>query len=223
MAHAKGKAAALAMPRHHPPVAVLNWCIFSGDLIACPLLPSRADLTFASATHAVIWHFDKDSPAFVETLGAAIAARHAIPRAMAIEAGMAPCTVADLRRKLRSDLRRVRSAFEVPAAKWSEWQAWLADDSYWPLDATVAHGDLYAGHVMARPDSRVGGMIDWIEARLGDLGSRSHRPHRGFRPPSLARAHRAPISRRAAMPGRASPGTASGSIPPSPSLMPSSP
>lgn len=165
---AKSEAAALAMLRRHVPFAVPDWQIFSEELIAYPILPGLPGLTFDPATYEVTWHFDKDSPLFAESLGAAIAALHAVPRAAAIEAGMAPNTVAEVRQKLRNDLDRVNGVFEIPAARWDDWQAWLADDSYWPLETAVVHGDLYAGHVMVEADGRVTGMIDWTEARLGD-------------------------------------------------------
>ncbi len=168
MVRARSEAAALAMLRRHLPVAVPDWRIFSDDLIAYPVLPGLPGLTFDPASYEVTWHFEKDAPLFVETLGSTIAALHAIPRAAAIEAGMAPHTIADVRDKLRADLGCVRGEFEIPAAKWEGWQAWLADDSYWPLETTVVHGDLYAGHVMVDRDGRVRGLIDWTEARLGD-------------------------------------------------------
>lgn len=168
MTRAQSEAAVLAMLRCHLPITVPDWQIFSEDLIAYPILPGLPGLTYDPTTYEVTWHFDKDSPPFVETLGAAIAALHAIPRAAAINAGMAPNTVADVRQKLRTDLDRVKDRFEVPAHKWDGWQAWLADDSYWPHETAVVHGDLYVGHVMVEANGRVTGMIDWTEARLGD-------------------------------------------------------
>ncbi|MGA0598278.1 hypothetical protein ACO2SS_24670, partial [Enterovirga sp. CN4-39] len=55
----------------------------------------------------VTWHFEKDAPLFVETLGSTIAALHAIPRAAAIEAGMAPHTVSDAETAALRDYYRV--------------------------------------------------------------------------------------------------------------------
>lgn len=185
MTRSKSEAAALAMLRHHLPIAVPDWQIFSEDLIGYPMLPGLPGLTFDPTTYAVTWHFDKDAPLFVETLGAAIAALHAIPRVSATEAGMAPNTVTDVRHKLRTDLDRVKGEFKIPAAKWDDWQAWLSDDSYWPPVTVVVHGDLYVGHVMVQPDGRVVGMIDWTEARLGDPAIDLIGHIKGFGPESL--------------------------------------
>src|SRR5690606_6319005 len=122
------------------------------ELIAYSLLPGLPGLTFDPASHAVSWHFDREADLYVDTLGTAIAALHAIPRAEAVAAGMADNSVADIRAKLRADLERVRETFKIPPAKWDDWQAWLAEDSYWPPASVVVHGDLYAGHVMVEPD-----------------------------------------------------------------------
>lgn len=156
------------MLRQHLPIAVPDWQIFSDELIGYPMLPGLPGLTFDPVTYETIWHFDKDASLYVETLGAALAALHAIPRVDATKARMAHNTVADVRQKLRTDLDRVRETFEISAAKQDDWHAWLSDDSYWPPETVVVHGDLYAGHVMVEPDGRVVGMIDWTEARLGD-------------------------------------------------------
>lgn len=194
MVRAKSEGAALAMLRRHLPIAVPDWQIFSGDLIAYPVLPGLPGLSFDPTTYEVTWHFNKDAPLFVETLGAAIAALHAIPRDVAIASGIASSTVANVRQKLRTDLDRVNGEFEVPVAKRDDWRAWLTDDSYWPLETTVVHGDLYAGHVMVDSDGRVTGMIDWTEARLGDPAIDFIGHIRGFgldALPSLIEAYRA--------------------------------
>ncbi|MBS7700332.1 MULTISPECIES: macrolide 2'-phosphotransferase [unclassified Chelatococcus] len=168
MERAASEAAVLTLLRDHLPVAVPEWKIFTEDLIAYPILPGLPGLTFDPGTYEVTWHFDKDAKLYLDTLSAALVALHAIPPSAAIDAGMVANGIAEVRVKLRNDLERVRTEFEVPKDKRVSWQDWLNDDSYWPPRATVIHGDLYAGHVMVEPDGRVTGIIDWTEARLGD-------------------------------------------------------
>jgi macrolide phosphotransferase len=168
MQRARTEARALALIGPRLPVAVPDWRIFAEDLIAYPMLPGEPGLTFDPATYEVSWHFDKTSPAYPETLGAAIAALHAIEPEAAAAAGLPVFAPREVREKWRSDLDRVEAAFDVAPALLTELRAWTEDDGYWPDFTTLIHGDLYAGHVMVDPDGRATGIIDWTEARVAD-------------------------------------------------------
>ncbi|WP_429912573.1 macrolide 2'-phosphotransferase [Glycocaulis sp.] len=150
------------------PVKVPDWQVFDATLIAYPLLDGEPGLTFDPETHEVTWNFDRQSPAYAKTLGAAIAALHAVIPSTAGEVGLPVHSPDTARQRLQQDIKRVAGQFEVPAARLARWQAWISDDSYWPPRCVPVHGDLYAGHVLVRPDGTATGIIDWTEARVDD-------------------------------------------------------
>jgi len=145
VARARLEARMLELVRAHLPLAVPDWRIFSDELIAYPMLPGNPGLTFDPATYEVTWYFDQTSSLFPQTLGAAIAALHAIEPDLLGEAGLPVFTPDQVRQKWRADLDQVNDRFEVMPDQWAGWQAWIADDSYWPDFTVPIHGDLYAG------------------------------------------------------------------------------
>ncbi|NMG38833.1 phosphotransferase [Chelativorans sp. ZYF759] len=168
MARARIEARALALIGPQLPVAVPDWRVFAEDLIAYPMLPGEPGLTFDPETYEVTWHFDRNSPLYPRTLGAAIAALHAIEPETARAADLPVFTPAALRQKWRDDLARVAAEFDVAPGLLTELRGWVEDESYWPDVCTLIHGDLYAGHVMVETDGRATGIIDWTEARVAD-------------------------------------------------------
>ncbi|MFN3744626.1 MAG: macrolide 2'-phosphotransferase [Hyphomicrobiaceae bacterium] len=168
MEKARAEARALRLMRSRLPVEVPDWQIFDGDLIAYPMLCGNPGLTFDPETYEVTWNFDKNSPLFPETLGAAVAALHGIETDAAREAGLPMFSAREVREKWSSDLDQVRGRYQVQPALWAAWESWIADDSYWPDHTVPIHGDLYAGHVMVDEAGRATGIIDWTEARVGD-------------------------------------------------------
>lgn len=165
---ARAEARALALLGPRLPVAVPDWQVFDDALIAYPMLPGEPGLTFDPATHAVRWHFDPASPRYPETLGAVLAALHAIDPEALRGAGLPVRTVAEERAMRRDELARVAAGFEMPAARHRAWADWIAEDSFWPEATVPVHGDLYAGHALVDPEGGVLGLIDWTEARVGD-------------------------------------------------------
>lgn len=168
MERAGVEARALELVRARLPVQVPDWRIFGDRLIAYPMLDGVPGLTFDPNTHEVTWHFDKASPLFAQTLGAAIAALHDIEAELARESGLPVFTPDDLRRKWVGDLERVGASFEIAPDLWASLRDWVAEDGYWPDFSVLIHGDLYPGHVMVDPEGRATGIIDWTEARVGD-------------------------------------------------------
>ena len=168
IARARKEARMLELVRSRLPLSVPDWQIFSDALIAYPMLPGNPGLTFDPATYEVTWYFDQASQLFPRTLGAAIAALHAIEADLLQEAGLPVFTPDQVRQKWLADLDQVRGRFEVMPDQWQSWQAWIADDSYWPDVTVPIHGDLYAGHVMVDEAGRATGIIDWTEGRVGD-------------------------------------------------------
>jgi macrolide phosphotransferase len=65
----------------------------------------------------------------------------------------------------------IRRIFGVAEALWQRWQAWLADDSYWPPHSALVHCDLHPGHIVLDPEGRVTGLLDWTEAEVADPAS----------------------------------------------------
>lgn len=48
------------------------------------------------------------------------------------------------------------------------YKKWLDNDPLWPDFTKFIHGDLYAGHVLTRPDGAVCGIIDRSTAHFDD-------------------------------------------------------
>lgn len=165
---ARIEARMLELVRSRLPLSVPDWRIFSDALIAYPMLPGNPGLTFDPVTYEVTWYFDQASPLFPQTLGAAIAALHAIEPGLLREARLPVFSPEQVRQKWVADLDQVKGSFAVMPEQWDNWQAWIADDSYWPDFSVPIHGDLYAGHVMVDEAGRAIGIIDWTEGRVGD-------------------------------------------------------
>lgn len=168
MEQAKNEARVLALLATRLPFAVPEWKIFSDVLIAYPMLPGHPGLTFDTNTYETTWHFDKDAEVYIQTLGASIAALHAIDTDAARSAGMPDFTPTQVRQKWLSDLDLVGSRFEVVPDRMIGLRNWVLEESYWPNFSVPIHGDLYVGHVMVEQNGAVRGVIDWTEARIAD-------------------------------------------------------
>lgn len=158
----------LELVRSRLPVQVPEWLVCGPDLVAYPRLNDPMAYELDSATGAARWNVDRDAPAFATSLGAVLACLHAIRVEDARAAGIATTSSEEARAGLLHDLERVKDGVGIGAELEQRCRRWLDQDSLWPAFSVLTHGDLYAGHVTARPDGRVSGIIDWSEAVIGD-------------------------------------------------------
>lgn len=147
-------------------VAVPDWRISTSALIAYPLLPGEPALSVAAGGE-VTWHLDISSRTYAESLGAVIAQLHEIDRDDAAASGIEVRTPAEVRTAWSRDLERVAEAFEISAPLRERWDAWIAEDSYWPQHSVLTHGEIYPGHTLVKGE-RITGILDWTTAAIGD-------------------------------------------------------
>ncbi|MDT0541164.1 MULTISPECIES: macrolide 2'-phosphotransferase [Streptomyces] len=148
-------------------VAVPDWQVRSPELIAYPALPGAPGLTLTDAGEPN-WHMDPASPDYAERLGRLLARLHSIPPEQAEAAGVEVRTPAQVRQAWRDDVARVSEAFTVSPALTEAWQAWLEDDTCWPGQAVMTHGEIYPAHVLFDEEGTITGVLDWTTARVDD-------------------------------------------------------
>ncbi|GGQ36033.1 aminoglycoside phosphotransferase [Streptomyces griseomycini] len=148
-------------------VAVPDWQIRSPELIAYPALPGAPGLTLTD-TGEPDWHMDPASPDYAERLGRLLARLHSITPEQAEAAGVEVRTPAQVRQAWQDDIARVSEAFTVLPALTEAWQAWLEDDTCWPEQTVMTHGEIYPAHVLFDEEGTITGVLDWTTARVDD-------------------------------------------------------
>lgn len=147
-----------------------KWTIFSEELIAYKLLGGVPAGTIDPEAKAYVWEIDeKNVPdRFHETLARAMVSLHSINHEEAKQAGLTVKAPEELRSSMQVRMDKVKAEYGVSNELWDRWQKWLANDSLWPKQTAVIHGDLHAGHILVDEKARVTGFIDWTEARVDD-------------------------------------------------------
>ncbi|WP_410534711.1 macrolide 2'-phosphotransferase [Streptomyces sp. KL2] len=148
-------------------VAVPDWQVRSPELIAYPALPGAPGLTLTDAGEPD-WHMDPADPDYAERLGRLLARLHSITPEQAETAGVEVRTPARVRQAWRDDVARVSEAFTVSSALAGAWQAWLEDDTCWPEQTVMTHGEIYPAHVLFDEEGTITGVLDWTTARVDD-------------------------------------------------------
>jgi macrolide phosphotransferase len=148
-------------------IAVPDWRVHGADLIAYPALPGSPGLTLSSSGEP-IWHMDPASPDYAARLGRLLASLHGITAAQASVAGVETRSPEQVRQAWRDDIDKVRDGFSVSPAFVESWQAWLSDDTCWPEETVMTHGEIYPAHVLMSPDGVITGVLDWTTARADD-------------------------------------------------------
>ncbi|MEU1669219.1 macrolide 2'-phosphotransferase [Streptomyces sparsogenes] len=148
-------------------VAVPDWQVRSPELIAYPALPGAPGLTLTDAGEPN-WHMDPASPNYAERLGRLLARLHSITPEQAQAAGVEVRTPARVRQAWRDDIARVSEAFTVSPALTEAWQAWVEDDTCWPEQTVMTHGEIYPAHVLFDEEGTITGVLDWTTARVDD-------------------------------------------------------
>ena len=169
-ARAAGERRALDLVRGHLPVAVPDWRVATGEIIAYPRLAGEPAAVVDPAAGGYVWRFEPADPpgAFTRSLAAALAALHRIDPSEAGAAGMRTRSPDEIRRERAEEMERAREILEIPAALWQRWHRWLDDDGFWPRSTVPVHGDLHPPHILVDEAHRVVGLLDWTEAHVGD-------------------------------------------------------
>ena len=160
----EGRLLELVRPRLD--VAVPDWRISSPSLIAYPLLPGVPGLSL-EADGTVTWHLDVSSLEYADSLGQVVAQLHGIDADDAATTGIEVRTPTQVREAWSRDLARVSAEFEIAPALKERWQAWIAEDSYWPQHSVLTHGEIYPAHTLIEGE-RISALLDWTTAAVGD-------------------------------------------------------
>src|SRR5699024_10793570 len=89
------------------------------------------------------WHVDMASPVYAASLGTVVAQLHATDVAEAAATGIEVRSAQQARQAWRDDLEHVAAEFRISPSLRARWDAWLAEDSYWPQHTVLTHGELY--------------------------------------------------------------------------------
>lgn len=148
-------------------VAVPDWRVHAPELIAYPALPGAPGLTL-SETGEPLWHMDPVSPDYAARLGRLLARLHSLGAEQAKAAGVEVRSPEQVRQAWQDDVARVSVAFTIAPALSEAWQAWLADDTCWPEETVMTHGEIYPAHVLFDEHGAITGVLDWTTARVDD-------------------------------------------------------
>ncbi len=148
-----------------------NWLIYTNSLIAYKKLSGVPAATVDPEAQAYVWVLDeKNVPRlFNETLAKALVSLHSIDHEKAHVAGLPVETPEETRENMAKRMEKVKEDFYVDPELWQRWQDWLGNDSLWPKQTALVHGDLHAGHILIDEEDKVTGFIDWTEAAVGDI------------------------------------------------------
>lgn len=166
---AEREARVLRLVRSILPVAVPDWRIHAPELIAYPRLPGTPAWSLG-ADGALTWALDATAPSddFLDSYAEAIAALSTIDAERATRAGLRVQTIDEARAEVARAMDDARAPLDPPASVWARWQRWIEDDATWPTRSALVHGDLHPGHLLLDERGRVGGILDWTEARVSD-------------------------------------------------------
>ncbi|ARK32239.1 macrolide 2'-phosphotransferase [Halalkalibacter krulwichiae] len=171
MRHAIQEKKALEIIQHHVNFQVPDWSIFSDEIIAYKQLKGVPAATIDVEQQGYIWSFDETNVPvkFHQSLGKAIAELHALPKREFENIGVEMVGATELRASMKQRMERVKEQYDVNPILWERWQAWLAEDSFWPTHVGVKHGDLHPGHILIDQNNLVTGFIDWTEVGIADV------------------------------------------------------
>ncbi len=159
----------------------------SADLVALRALSAgvRSRLPFAvstfagqvpvGGTRAVVYEFvygtkpslAQISPELAASIGAGIAAIHALPTSFIVDAGLPGQNAVDGHRAAITLIDRAAATGLVPAALLQRWEHASADSGLWQYTPTVINGSFGSESVLAASD-QLTGVLGWHGLRVGD-------------------------------------------------------
>jgi len=106
-------------------------------------------------------------PTLAVQLGRVLAAVHALPPALVLDADLPGYTAEQCRQRRRTEIVRAAATGHVPAALLRRWERTLEDGTAWDFRPRVVHGDLQEDAlVIAR--GRIRGVTGWTDLHVGD-------------------------------------------------------
>lgn len=149
---------------------VPHWEIFAEDLIAYKKLENEPAVTAIMENGEEQWLFNKgDVPKnYIRSFGQALAALHGISLEEARKTGMPIHSGAEIRDLMKKRMDKVYHNYDVNDNLWSRWMDWIENDTIWPDETSMIHGDLFPGHTLIDSSNNVTGIIDWTEAKVSD-------------------------------------------------------
>ncbi|CAM3854820.1 MULTISPECIES: macrolide 2'-phosphotransferase MphL [Bacillus] len=171
MRHALLEKEALEIMKQHAEFQVPDWSIFSEELIAYKQLSGVPAATIDIERQEYVWNFnEKNAPTeYNISLGKVLANLHSLPQQKFNNIGVEMLTANELRTSMKQRMNRVKEQYDINQNLWDRWQAWLAEDSFWPSHVGVKHGDIHPGHILIDNKNNVTGLIDWTEVGVGDV------------------------------------------------------
>ncbi|WP_141735967.1 macrolide 2'-phosphotransferase [Oligoflexus tunisiensis] len=151
-------------------VAVPNWKIHEVDLIAYPRLPGTPAWTY-DPQEGLRWNgLNVSGPqdTFMESSARFLAELHRVDKKDVLAAGGRQVSIPETRSKLLKGCETTRNFLQPSETVWQRWMHWLHEDSYWPNEAALVHGDLHPGHMLLDDSLRLIGVLDWTEAEIAD-------------------------------------------------------
>ncbi|MDP3950441.1 phosphotransferase [Microbacterium sp.] len=107
-----------------------------------------------------------------ESMGASIAAVHALPASVVRSAGLPARTAEEAREEIRQLVDRAAATGRVPARLTVRWREAVEDDELWRFESAVTLGGVQATSFLFDDDSELGpqviGVVHWHGLSLGD-------------------------------------------------------
>lgn len=150
----------------HLSASLPDWRIHSGTLIAYPSLPGVPGLELDEEGKPA-WAVDPATADYSLSLAELLAQLHHIDSDEAAETGVPVHTPEQARQEWRDRINQVAAEFTIAGHLRDRWEAWLAEDSYWPEHSVLTHGEIYPGHTLVR-EGRISGVLDWTTAAVTD-------------------------------------------------------
>lgn len=171
MRNALQEKAALDIINKQASFQVPDWSIFSEDLIAYKQLSGVPAATVDVEQQSYVWSFDETNvpDEYYDSLGRTLANLHSLTHQEFKNIRAEFLGVHELRASMKQRMGRVKERYDINKNLWERWQAWLAEDSFWPFFIGVKHGDLHPGHILINQDNYVTGLIDWTEVGVADV------------------------------------------------------
>jgi macrolide phosphotransferase len=152
---------------------VPNWLIYTNELIAYKKLNGVPVGTIDPEIQNYVWEIDilNVPTSFHQTLGKTLASLHRVPIEKAREAGLTVLFADEVRASMIDRMNNVKAKIGVGEALWNRWQNWIMNEEMWPKVTGLIHGDVHAGHILIDQQANVTGLIDWTEAKVGDMSN----------------------------------------------------